>query len=183
VLVGADRLEHEHLRLDFFLQVEHQPHHARAVLADPHLLDVRVARLDLGDQALERRVQVEPFDVDHQPFRVLHDEVGRFQVAVVFQRDAGVVGRRPDPHREDLRGHRRQRRQHRQQQGAARLEDSAPRKRTWSGWCEGETVRHQPNSDNGAILHTTFAGRRNVQVRRRHQRARQAIRRCRCYRN
>ena len=126
VVVGAGRRQGKQLRRDFFLQVEDQAHHVGPVLAHAHLLDVRVVRLDLRHQAFQGGIELQSFDVDHQPFRVLDDEVGRLQDAVVFQGDARVVLGRPDAHGENLRRHRRHGREHGQQQGAAGLEYRAP---------------------------------------------------------
>ncbi|MNN54782.1 hypothetical protein D3C81_1696190 [compost metagenome] len=125
VLILVDRRQGKHLWIHFFLQVEYEAHHARPVLADAHLLDIRVVRLDLGDQAFQRRVQVDAFDIHHQPFRILDDEVIGLQVRIVFQRDAGVILGWPDAHRKDLRRESRQWGKQGDQQSAACLEDSA----------------------------------------------------------
>jgi hypothetical protein len=126
--VAGHRCQGEHLRLDLFLQVEHEAHHVRPVLGDPHLADVGVVRLDLGDQAFQRFVERQALDVDHQARRIGHHEVRGLQLAVVFQRDAGVFVGRPDAHGEELGRRRRQGqggREHGQQQGSAGLQHRA----------------------------------------------------------
>ena len=75
VAVGRHRVEREELRRDRLLQVDHQPHHARLVLADAHAGDVRVVGPHLADQFAQLRAQLEPVDVDHQPARVVGLEV------------------------------------------------------------------------------------------------------------
>ena len=103
VLVITDRFEREYLWRDFGFQVEHEAHHVRPVLANPNLRDVWVIRLDFGDQALHGGIEFQPLDINDQSFRILDDEMGGFQVAIVFERDTGVVVRRPDPHGNNLR--------------------------------------------------------------------------------
>jgi hypothetical protein len=129
VPVAGHRGQVEHLRLDLFLEVEHQAHHVRAVLGDPHMLDVGIVRFDLGDQAFQGLVERQAVDVDHQARRIGQHEVGGFQVAVVFQGDAGVLVGRPDAHGHDLGGARGRGRQRGaddgQQQRAAGLQDGA----------------------------------------------------------
>jgi hypothetical protein len=75
VFIFRHRRQREHLRFHGFLQVEYQAHHVRAVLADAHLLDVRVVRLDFRHQAFQGVVQGQAVDVDHQPRRIRHQEV------------------------------------------------------------------------------------------------------------
>ena len=77
VPVGRDRRQREQLRRDRLLQVEHQAHHARLVLADAHAGDERVVGLHLADQLAQLRAELEAVDVDHQPRRVLGEEVLR----------------------------------------------------------------------------------------------------------
>ena len=101
VLVGGHRLQREQLRRDRLLQVDHQPHHARLVLADPHAGDVGIVAADLADDLAQRRAQLEAVDIDHQPRRAVDQEVAGLQRGVAFERDAGVVVGRPDPHRDD----------------------------------------------------------------------------------
>jgi hypothetical protein len=49
--VLADRLEHEHLRLDLGLQLDHQAHHARLVAPGADQLDVGIRLGNLVGQA------------------------------------------------------------------------------------------------------------------------------------
>ena len=102
VLVLAHRCERKDLRVDLFLQIEHQAHHARTVLGDAYLMDVGIVRLDLGDQLLERRVQLQSFDVDDQALRIPDDEMSGLQADVAFQRHARVVLRGPGAHGQNL---------------------------------------------------------------------------------
>jgi hypothetical protein len=66
VLVGRHRRQRELLRRHRLLQVEHQAHHARLVLADTHAGDVGVVGPHLADQLAQLRVELEAVDVDHQ---------------------------------------------------------------------------------------------------------------------
>jgi hypothetical protein len=103
VPVGRHRCQGEQLRLDGLLQVDHQAHHARLVLADAHARDERVIGAHLTDQIPQLRAQVEPVDIDDQPRWALCQEVLRGQLAIGLDRDPGVVGGRPHPHRDDGR--------------------------------------------------------------------------------
>ncbi|OWW20513.1 hypothetical protein AYR66_14475 [Noviherbaspirillum denitrificans] len=142
VAVLADRGEREHLRVDFFLEVEHQAHHVRTVLPDAHLLDVGIVRLDLCDQLLQRRVELEAFDIDHQPFGILDDEMAGFQVGVVFQRDAGVVFGRPDAHGHDTGRVRGQWGKNGEKEGAAGFEKCAAGSRDYRFGANFSRSRH-----------------------------------------
>ncbi len=102
VAVTRDRQQREHLRVDALLQVEHQPHHARPVLAHAHLADVRIVRRDLGDQFAQRRVQVQPVDIDHEAVRLHHQMVRRRQRRIRLNGHARVILRGPHPHRHDV---------------------------------------------------------------------------------
>ena len=125
VLVFSHRAQGEYLGLDLFFQIEHEAHHVRPVLADTHLADIRVVRLNLRHQTFQRRIEIDALDIDHQALRILDDEMRGLQVGIVFQGDAGVVLGRPDPDCQDLRRLCRKRRQDRQQQRAARLQGRA----------------------------------------------------------
>ena len=71
VPVGRHRLQRELLRPHRLLQVDHQAHHARLVLADAHAGDERVVGAHLADQLAQRRAELEAVDVDHQARRVV----------------------------------------------------------------------------------------------------------------
>ena len=98
VVVLADGLEREDLGIDLGLEIEDQTHDVRPVLAHPHLLDIRVVGLDLGDQLFQGGVELDTLDIDHQPLGVFDDEVACLEFAVVLQRDAGIFLCRPDAH-------------------------------------------------------------------------------------
>jgi hypothetical protein len=101
VLVGRDRRQHELLRGDGLLQVQHQAHHARLVLAHAHAGDERVVGAHLAHHVAQGRAQLEVVDVDDEAVRVVGDEVARHQRLVGLDRDAGVVGRGPDADGDD----------------------------------------------------------------------------------
>lgn len=103
VLVGSNRGQRKDLGPGFLLEVDHQAHHAGRKLADADAGDIGVVGADLGHQFLERRVQIQAFDIDGQARRAGHeDRLGR-QRNIGFQRDTRVVGRGPDAHCHDAR--------------------------------------------------------------------------------
>ena len=67
MLVGRDRREREQLGRARLLQVDHQPHHARLVLADAHAGDERIVGAHLADELAQLRAELEAVDVDDQP--------------------------------------------------------------------------------------------------------------------
>ena len=81
VLVRGHRRQHELLRRDGLLQVEHQAHHARLVLADAHAGDERVVRAHLAHHVAQGGAQLEVVDVDDEAVRVVGDEVARHAAA------------------------------------------------------------------------------------------------------
>ncbi len=95
VLVRRDRREREELRRGCLLQVDHHPHRARLVLADPQAGDVGIVGADLADQLAQCGTQFEAVDVDHQARRILGQEVAHRERRVGLDRHAGVVARRP----------------------------------------------------------------------------------------
>ncbi len=101
VAVLADRPQREDLRRDVFLQVEHQPDHARPVLADADRLDIGIVGRNLGDQLAQRRRQVQAIDIDDQPIGIAHHRVDRGEALVRFDGHARIVLGRPDPYRDD----------------------------------------------------------------------------------
>jgi hypothetical protein len=60
VLVGGNRREREELRRGRLLQVDHEAHDARLVLADAHAGDERIVGAHLADQLAQRRTELEP---------------------------------------------------------------------------------------------------------------------------
>ncbi len=103
VPVGGDRRQGEDLGQRGALEVHHQPHDARGVLADADAGDVGVVRLDLRDQFAQFGIQVDAFDVHRQPRRRGHEELLGGELLVRFDGHAGVVLRRPYAHRDDAR--------------------------------------------------------------------------------
>jgi hypothetical protein len=104
VLVGRHRVQREHLRHRFLLEIEDDTNHAGLELAHPHAGDVGIVRPHLADQLAQGRVHVQPFDVDDQTGRVRDHEGLAGQGHVRFEGHAGVVGRRPDPHGHEAGG-------------------------------------------------------------------------------
>ena len=103
VAVIGDRRQGEDLRLHFGLEVEHQANDAGPVARHAQALDVRVVRRDLGMKLSERRRQVVGLQVEHQPLGILDAEDGVLDRLARFEREAGVIARRPDARRQDLR--------------------------------------------------------------------------------
>ncbi len=101
VPVGGDRRQGEDLRQRGALEVHHQPHDARSVLADADAGDVGIIRFDLRDQFAQFGVQVDALDVHRQPRRRGHEELLGRELLVRFDGHAGVVLRRPYAHRHD----------------------------------------------------------------------------------
>jgi hypothetical protein len=99
--VFAHRLEREDLRLDLALQLDHHAHHARLVAPGADQLDIGIGLDDLGRQALQHLVELDAFEVEHQPVRILDQHLRVADRLVVLQRHARVVARRPDAHGED----------------------------------------------------------------------------------
>ena len=98
VLVGRNRLQGEDLRLGRLLQIEHHAHHVGAVLADADGGDIGVIGLHFDGQLFERVGQLHALNV-HRQARWIGDEGLRgLERFVRFERDAGIVRRRPDPH-------------------------------------------------------------------------------------
>jgi hypothetical protein len=104
--VFAHRLERKYLRLDLALEFDHQTHHAGLVAPRADQLDVGVGLDNLGRQRLQHLVELDAFEVDHQPLRILDQHLCVADGLIVLQRDAGVVARRPDAHGQHA-GHRR----------------------------------------------------------------------------
>jgi hypothetical protein len=104
VAVLRNRRQREELRLHLGLQFHHQPHDARLVAAGTDELDIGIGVGNLARQAAQHGVQFEAFEVDHQPFRILDQEVRKLQFTAGLQRDAGIFERGPHTHGEQ-RGH------------------------------------------------------------------------------
>ena len=101
IAVVADRRKREHLRRDVFLEVEHHPHHARAVLSHAHGLNIGIVRRDLRHEFAQRRRQVEPVDVDHEAVRVADHLVHGHQALVGLNGHPRVILGRPHAHRDN----------------------------------------------------------------------------------
>ena len=82
VLVGRNGRQGEHLGLCGLLQIDHQPHHARGVLPHADAGNVRIVRLDLGDQFAQFGAEVNAFDVHRQPGRGGHEKLLGHQLGV-----------------------------------------------------------------------------------------------------
>ena len=67
MLIRSYRLERKHLRLDVLLELDHKPRHLWPVLSDAYQGDIGVVRLNLANQLLQSRGQIESVDVDDQP--------------------------------------------------------------------------------------------------------------------
>ena len=103
VAVLGDRLQHEHLRPDLGLEVEHDADHPRAVARDAQALHIRIVRRDLGVQLGERRGDVGGLDVEHQARGILDAEDTVLQLVLRFEREPRVIACWPDPARGNLR--------------------------------------------------------------------------------
>ena len=99
----TDRLEREHLRLHFGLQVEHDADHARAVTRHAQLLDVRIVRGELAFELGERRREVVRLEVEDKARRILDREKLVFDLRRRLEGEARVIVRGPDPAGDDLR--------------------------------------------------------------------------------
>ena len=152
MLVRPDGLEREHLRLDVFLQLDHEPHDLRTVLADAHERDVRIVGLDLADDFLQLRREVHVLDVDHQPHRarVAHHEVRELQRRVVFERQARVILGGPDAHREQRGAAGDFERSEREDERSAGGVDQLPAVRAWNS--SSALVRHAWPSWLAAVM-------------------------------
>ena len=64
--------QREDLRLYFFLQIEHHAHDPGPILSDPHLRDVGIIRLNLGDQTLQLGIEFDALDLDDDCNEVVH---------------------------------------------------------------------------------------------------------------
>ncbi|MNQ81484.1 hypothetical protein D3C85_965070 [compost metagenome] len=133
VLVVGHGLEREHLGRHGLLQVEHQPHHVRAVLRHAQALNIGVVGPDLGHQVVQGGAKGQSLDVDHQPVGIFKRELFSLELAVELQRDAGVFVGRPGPDSQD-RCRLRQARQDRQdEQRGGDADQAAP-----GGACRGK---------------------------------------------
>jgi hypothetical protein len=94
--VFAGRRQHEDLRLDLVLEFHHQANDSRLEAAGTQQLDVGVVSSDLVGQPFEHAVELDPFEVDNQPLRVLDHEVRIFERRRMLDRHPRVIGRRPD---------------------------------------------------------------------------------------
>ena len=91
VLIRRNRRQREHLRQYGPLEVNHQPHNAGRVLSNPDALNVRVVRLDLGDELTQGRDEVNAFNVHGQARRLRHKELPGLDLAIRFNGQACVV--------------------------------------------------------------------------------------------
>ncbi len=101
VLVGRHRREREQLRRDRLLQVDHQPHHARLVLADAHAGDVGVVGAHLADQLAQLGLSSSPSMSTTSRGGLSVMKCLAASDCVGLDRHARVVGGRPDAHRDD----------------------------------------------------------------------------------
>ena len=108
--VGGHRLEREQLRRDRLLQVDHQAHHARLVLADAHAGDVGVVGRTLPTSSRSCGLSSRPSMSTTSRGGFSARKCLAAQRAVGLDRHARVVGRRPDAHRDDAWRRRRARR-------------------------------------------------------------------------
>ena len=102
VLVRRYRLECEDLRQNCLLEVNHQTQYARCVLPYAYACNVRIIRLDLGDQLAQRRQEINAFDINGHARRVRNQELARLDFAVGLDGQTRVVLGGPDPHRQNF---------------------------------------------------------------------------------
>jgi len=100
VAVFAGRLEFENLRCDLGLELHDQAHDAGLETPGTQQLDVGIVGRDLARQTVEHAVEFDTFDIDDQTVRILDGELRVFERRVAFERDARVIGCRPDAHGE-----------------------------------------------------------------------------------
>ena len=100
--VFADRGDGKDLRIDLALEVEDQPYRAGSVAGNPHRLDIRVVRGDAVGKLAQCRIDFDAFEIQYQPFGIFNAEQVVSDRRTAFERDARVIGRRPDARRGDL---------------------------------------------------------------------------------
>ena len=101
VAVGGDGRQGEHLRHRRLLEVYHQAHHARRVLAHPDARNVGVIGLDLGHQLAQLGAEVDALDVDRQARGGGHKKLFGHQRTIGFDGDPRIFGGGPYAHRHD----------------------------------------------------------------------------------
>jgi hypothetical protein len=121
--------ERKHLGIDRGLEFDHHAHHARAILPGADQADIGIRIEDLRGQHLQHGIEFDAFEIDHQPLRILDQQVGKPDRLVVLQRHPRVVRRRPDTHGEDAadrRGAGADFRDQQRQAGCGKPEDITP---------------------------------------------------------
>ncbi|MNN43590.1 hypothetical protein D3C81_1578350 [compost metagenome] len=96
------RCQRKKLWLHILLQLKHHTHGLRVKLPDSCRLDVRIVRADLRPNTLKHRVQIDAFNIYHHTLRITQGKLFVFQQTIGFYRDAGIAGRWPYAHRNDL---------------------------------------------------------------------------------
>ncbi|TXT25644.1 MAG: hypothetical protein FD134_969 [Gallionellaceae bacterium] len=84
------------MRFGFRFQVQHQPHDARLEAPHPRALDVRVSVADFAGNLVQRAADLNFFQVYDQALRMLQGKQVVADRLCGFQRQAGVLLRRPD---------------------------------------------------------------------------------------
>ena len=101
VLVGGHRCQGKYLGRDRLLQVQHQAHHTGSALSHPDARDRGVVGAHFGHQCLEGRIELDAFNVHRQPRRTGDEKLLDPECCVGLDGDARIVGRWPDPHRQN----------------------------------------------------------------------------------
>ena len=98
VTILTHRRQRKHLWRHPCLQFHHQAHHPRLETSCTQQLDMRVVFGNLAGNAFQHAIELDPFDIDHQPIRIFDREMVEFQWRIMLQGDAGVIRGRPDAH-------------------------------------------------------------------------------------
>ena len=82
MLVSGDRGQGKDLRRNLAFQVNHQPHHAGAVLSHAHTGNVGVVRSHLAHQLAQRAIEFQALNVNGQARRGRNEGLRRLQRGV-----------------------------------------------------------------------------------------------------
>ena len=103
IAVVADRRQDKNLWLDLVFQFHHQTHNPWLEASGAQQADIRIVGQNLAGEAFQHGGELDAFEIDNQPLRILDREVAEFQRLTMLDGDPCVIGRRPDAHRQNAR--------------------------------------------------------------------------------
>jgi hypothetical protein len=99
----GDRLQREHLRPHFTLEIEHDAQESTRGVADAYRSDVRIARLDARRQLVDLTRALDAREVEHEPVGVAQHDHLMLDRRRRLEDDARVLFRRPQARGRDAR--------------------------------------------------------------------------------